>query len=403
MTSDDERWERDLRAGLGVLLDDDVRPGQPPVAAVLRKGRAMRVSQRLTVVAGVVVATAAAVAVPALGGGGQPSAAGVGQAEVIAAGRIQGHPWRIVVDQKTGRLCAGEAGLRQSCVGLRSLEHLSGLASLSGASVPVQLRRPVASAGPPAWNALFGIVRPDVTRVVLSLTTSQTVKSTRTETGDGSWLYQFRGRTRTSAISLRPIAAAGYRWIGFIWVPYQDTVGKATVYSGDTELGYSQLDYGGGLRPGTYYVSWYYPGETWPTSHGTYIAGGGSGGDRWDAYVDAGPWGYCVSFDAPVPDGLQQNCWQPAWLRARPGVIIMRGGSPPTVPRWIMGTAGPSVAYLRMTLASGRSVTVPVAVVSGQGFYAMQIGPGPVIVRWGAYDAAGHRLYGGVGPPDSGS
>src|SRR5215831_5516964 len=146
MTSDNDRWERDLRAGLGVLLDD-VRPGQPPVAAVLRKGRIMRARNRLAVTASVAAAAVAVVVIaPALrGGGGQPPVPKVGKAGVIAAGRIQGHVWRIVVDQKAGRLCAGEVGLAQSCVSLRRLEHLGGLASLSGTGVAVDVQPPAVS------------------------------------------------------------------------------------------------------------------------------------------------------------------------------------------------------------------------------------------------------------------
>jgi hypothetical protein len=73
MTSDDERWERDLRAGLGVLLDDVV-PAAPQVAAVLRKGRVMRRHRRVAVVAGVAAAAAAALVIPAaLRGGGSRS------------------------------------------------------------------------------------------------------------------------------------------------------------------------------------------------------------------------------------------------------------------------------------------------------------------------------------------
>jgi hypothetical protein len=384
MTSDDERWERDLRSGLGVLLDD-VRPGQPPVAAVLRKGRAMRWSRRLALAGGVVVAAAAVVIAPALRGGGQPPVPRVGKDGVIAVGRIQGRLWRIVVDQKAGRLCAGELGLQQSCVRLRGLEHLSGLASLSGTSVAVDMHPPLSSNGPPSWNALFGVVRPDVTKVAMLLSSGRTV-------------------------NLQPVAAAGYRWVGLVLPPFRVSVAKATAYSGTRELGYSVPFYGGELRPGTYFVSWYRPGETVPAQRGRYIASSGpdgassgpDGNGGWDAYVDAGAWGYCVLLDAPVADGAQQNCWSPAALRAHPQVI-MRGGSLSTVPRWIVATAGPSVAYMHMALANGRSVNVPVAAFSGQGFYAMQIGPGPSIVRWGAYTAAGHRLYGGLGPPDGGS
>ncbi len=393
MTSDDERWERDLRTGIGVLLDD-VRPSEAPVAAVLRKGRAVRLSRRLALAGGsaVVAAVAVVVIAPVLWGGGrQPPVARAGRAGVIAAGSIHGHPWRIVVDQKAGRLCAGETGLRQSCVALRSLEHLSGLASLSGATVAEYLPHGLAGNGPPVWDALFGIVRPDVTKVVFTLTNSRQVRQLPGVSKTVTW---------NSTIGLRPVAAAGYRWVGLMFQFLGASVDKATAYSGTRELGYSVPFYGGELRPGTYFVSWYAPGETGPAQESRYIATGGSGGNDWGVYVDAGPWGYCVSLDAPVADGAQQSCWSPASLSARPRVI-MRGGSPSAVPRWIVGTAGPSVAYLRVTLANGKSDKVPVAVFSGQGFYAMQIGPGPAIAGWGAYDAAGHRLYGGVGAPDA--
>jgi transcriptional regulator with XRE-family HTH domain len=37
--------------------------------------------------------------------------------------------------------------------------------------------------------------------------------------------------------------------------------------------------------------------------------------------------------------------------------------------------------------------------VSGQKFYAMEVANGPAIVSWGAFSAAGRRLYGGIGRP----
>jgi hypothetical protein len=386
MTSDDERRERDLRAGLSALLDD-VQPGQPPVAAVLRKGKVMRLSRRLVVAAGVAVAVAAAVVIPAAlrGVGGQLPVSPVGKAGVIASGRLEGQPWRIVVDQKAGRLCAGETGLRQSCVSLRSLERLNGPGSLSLATVAVALHSAGMFLGLPPWNALFGIVRPDVTRVVMSLSSDRSV-------------------------TLRPVLMAGYRWVGLVFAPINADseifVTKVTVYSGATELGYSvpaPVYYDAIFRPGRDFVSWYRPGETGPAQRSGDIAGSGSGSHFWDAHVDAGPWGYCVTLQAPDGNnGIPENCWSPASLRAS-ARVIMRLGSPPAVPRWIVGTARPSVAYLLMELANGRSVKVPVAVFSGQGFYAMRIGPGPAITGWGAYNAAGRRLYGGIGPPDGGS
>jgi hypothetical protein len=98
----------------------------------------------------------------------------------------------------------------------------------------VKLRQPVGSNGPPVWNALFGIVRPDVTKIVLAL-------------------------GQRSGVTLRPVAAAGCRWVGVVLPPVVASVTKATVYSGGTELGYSVPFYGGVLRPGTYFVSWFRP------------------------------------------------------------------------------------------------------------------------------------------------
>ncbi|HEX9519481.1 MAG TPA: hypothetical protein VF940_25295, partial [Streptosporangiaceae bacterium] len=79
--------------------------------------------------------------------------------------------------------------------------------------------------------------------------------------------------------------------------------------------------------------------------------------------------------------------------------VIMRLGSPPATPWWIIGTAGPPAAYLRLTLADSTTLKVPVTVVSGHRFFATRIGAR--IIRWGAFNAAGRELYGGSGPPDA--
>jgi hypothetical protein len=79
----------------------------------------------------------------------------------------------------------------------------------------------------------------------------------------------------------------------------------------------------------------------------------------------------------------------------------MHWGAAPVIPRWIVGTAKPAVAHLRLTLADGRTTRVRVAEVSGQKFYAIKIMPGPRIIRWGAFDASGHWIYGSRGAPDA--
>lgn len=292
---------------------------------------------------------------------------------VIAHGWIAGSAWRITVDRPESRLCAGEAGFSQVCVGLRGLERGNGLAALSGAEVAVRLRHPWVSNGPPVSNALFGTVRPGVTRIVMRMS-------------DGR------------KVALRPVAAAGQRWVGLVLKPVGPGVARAIAYSGRTELGYSVPFYGGELRPGTYFVTWLRPGQPGPASAERYIATGGSDGHGWDALVIAGPWGYCASLDTPVANGSRQDCWSPAALRATADVI-MRIGSPAAIPQWMIGAVNAPVAYLRLTLRGHASLKVPVTVVSGQRFYAARLGAS--IIRWDAFNAAGRELYGGTGPPDA--
>jgi hypothetical protein len=199
-------------------------------------------------------------------------------------------------------------------------------------------------------------------------------------------------------VSLRPVDAAGKRWVGLVLRPGGPDVARVIAYSGRTELGYSAPFYGGDLRPGTYFVTWLRPGQRGPARAARYIATGGSGGRAWDALVLAGPWGYCVSLDAPVASGSRQDCLPPSALRSGVGEIL-RIGAPATIPRWIIGTVRPSVAYLRLTLADHATLRVPATLVSGQKFYAIDIGAR--IIRWGAYNAGGRELYGGNGPPDA--
>jgi hypothetical protein len=303
------------------------------------------------------------------------------QPVVVARGRIEGRLWRILVDPGAGdpgagdpgagQLCAGEARLPQQCASLRDLERSGGLAVLSGASVDVRLRHPWDTFAPPTWNALFGTVRPDVTSIVLRLSGG-------------------------SRVRLRPVAAVGWRWVGLVLRPGQ-AVARAIAYSGRTELGYSVPFYGGLMRPGTYFVTWLRPGQRGPASAEKYIAAGGRGTHSWNALVLAGPWGYCGSLMAPAADEQRQACWPPAALRA--GGVILWLGSPPRTPSWVLGTAGPAVAYLRLTQAAGGELKVPAAVVSGQRFFAIRLRAGTI--RWAAYSAAGRELYSGSGPASS--
>ena len=369
-----------LREQLHEVLGQ-VSPSPAPVGAVLKKAAARRTARRTLATAGVIVGVAAAVTALVIlpgrghqGRGPAPSATTLpGGRIVIGHGTVGGRPWRVVADPAAHQVCAGVAGLRRSCAAAPDLERLNGLAALSGTEVAVPGH--YSSAGAPLWNSVFGIVRSDVTRIDLKMS-------------DG----------RTTIV--RPVAAAGHRWIGLL---FGDgiLITRATAYAGATELGYSVPFVGGELRPGTYFVSWLHPGQPGPAQASRYIASGGSGGRSWGALILAGRFGYCGALDVPVTNGARQDCWAAGSLRSS-ARVIMRCGAASARPRWILGTARPAVAYLRLYLAGGRTARVRVTEVSGQKFYAMQIGPGPRIARWAAFDAAGHRLYGGRGAPDSG-
>jgi hypothetical protein len=222
------------------------------------------------------------------------------------------------------------------------------------------------------WNALFGTVRPDVTLIVMRMADGREVR-------------------------LHPVLAAGTRWVGLVLPPGAPDVARTIAYAGRTELAYSVPFYGGALRAGTYFVTWLRADQLGPAKAGRYIAVGGSGENDWNALVLAGPFGYCASLGTPGINGNRQECWSPAALRSHVGVIL-RIGSPAAVPRWIIGTTRPSVAYLLLTQADHVKVKVHVSDVSGQNFYATRIDG--KIARWGAYSAAGVKLYGGNGPPD---
>jgi hypothetical protein len=291
----------------------------------------------------------------------------------VGTGTVGRRPWQVTVDSKDGMLCAGVTGMRRSCVGLAGLTHVPDPASLSGTQVAVPGR--FVTFGPPTWNSIFGTVGADVTRVSVRL-------------------------SHGAPVSLTPVTAAGYRWIGMV-LPLGVEIDKVIAYSHSSELAYSVPFYGGLLRPGIYFATWLSPGQDGPRQAERYIAAGGSGLSGWNALVVAGPWGYCVSLDVPAANGGEQNCLAVGFVRS--GVqVVMHWGSAPAVPRWFIGTAEPAIAFLRLNLAAGGTVKVPVTEVSGQKFYAMEVRKGLAIVRWGAFTAAGRWLYGGSGAPDSG-
>jgi hypothetical protein len=70
-------------------------------------------------------------------------------------------------------------------------------------------------------------------------------------------------------------------------------------------------------------------------------------------------------------------------------------------PRELIVPVPPDVVSVLVTLSDGRTVRAPVVRGAGIGFFALKVLAHPGIMLWGAYDAAGHRVSGGIGAPDT--
>ena len=371
-----------LRDRLGRLLGQ-VSAGPAPVDAVLRKGRRMRIGHRVLAATALVVA-GAAVAVAATGISqahrhhSVPSApkphhrqrfptlrvfklADRARDGVIAEGTSKGQgwngTWRIWIDTHTGKFYAGIVGFRRWTVGsLAKSEHGNGIATYHSADIE-------------AWDGDYAMVAPDVTRIVVTL-------------NNGQRLTEY------------PVAAAGHRWVGIL-PPLGLDITAETAYSGRTELGH-MVTFAG--LP----VTWLQPGQAGPAVQSRRVGAGTvpmHSRFRWSAVVQAGPWGYCMSLTGYRTLGLWADCISPEQAAAAGVKAVTRTVRPSGLARWLIGTAGPSVAYLKLDVADGSTIEVPTVAVDGQLFYALAIVRGQDVVSWRAYDPAGHKLYGRVGAP----
>ena len=371
-----------LRDRLGRLLGQ-VPAGPIPVESVLKRGRNMRIGHRVIAAAAVVIAGAAiAAAVAGLGHihrhQSSPAApkphhrqrlpvqrvfklADRARHGVIAEGTSKGEgwngTWRIWIDTHTGKIYDGLVGSKRWTVGsLSRSEHVSGIAAFHNADIE-------------AWTGTYAVVAPDVTKLVVKLNNGQ-------------------------RLAMYPVAAAGHRWVGLL-TPMSVYAVSGHAYAGHTELGH-MLTFGG--LP----ITWLGPGQSGLQTQTRQI---GAGFDpmhprlRWWAVVRAGPWGYCLSLNADSSYlDPYYSCITPAQAAA-PGIKGVSISLAKGQPRWLVGTARPSVAYLRLDIADGTSIRVPTVAVDGQLFYALVIMRDQVVVSWGAYDPAGHRVYGGTGSP----
>ncbi len=356
----------------------DLRLAPAPVGAVLRRGQALgrawtsAAAGALALV--VVIGLAGAFSARSRHATRRPRHSAPTRthpAVTIAAGTMHGQQWQLVVDSAAGIWCARVQQVSLACLGLAGYAHLTGLASLSGTAVPIAGSEP--ATGPPQWNAVVGVVRSDVTSVLVTMSDGQTLR-------------------------LRPVTAAGNHWVGLIYWPSAAQVVRVSAYSGGNELGVVLPFIGSQTMPGTYYYNWLHQGPKGPAEQQRVIAGGGTGPAAWSASILAGPWGYCAVQQLPIAHGLRQACWSPQVLGAG-ARLLTRVSAPGGASTWLVGQARPQAAYLLLDLAGGGRVRVPVIAVSGRSFYALRFSRGQSVASWAAYDAAGHRLYGGRGAP----
>ena len=267
---------------------------------------------------------------------------------VIASGTINGKPWRVRLTLADQQSCDPKPGWAFDC-----------LMTVGDVVKHWQSERPTEPAKIFTFSpALFGPVRPGVTRVSMRLS-------------DGA------------VVELHPVAAFGHRWIG-IALPAALTPVEAIAYAGSKELGHA-VPYAGpgpGVTPDIEFLSWLSPGVTGPVRRTQRVRGGGQ-----DLVLRSGPWGNVLA-------GQSGNWSFPLDYRTS-GVLEGGGGLPQTVP-----VAFPSPArYLKLVFANGMTRRVHLVLGAGLGFALVRIPARPAVRGWDVYSAIGQRLDGGQGPP----
>ncbi len=223
------------------------------------------------------------------------------------------------------------------------------------------------------WPGVYGVVSKDVTRIAVTVGKHQT-------------------------LNLYPVAAAGRRWVALLTPPGAPRAMTFTAYSGKTVLA-------SGVNAGTGPVTWLLPGQHGLAKQSRPIGAGKihakSGVLRWSLEAQAGPWGYSLDLSSDLGDsgmvaivGMSPDTAKSAGVKSIPTLFS------PNLARFLLGTAKPSVAYLKFELAGGRkALRAPAVLVEGQRFFGVPLAHGAHVTSWAAYDQAGHKLYGGIGAP----
>lgn len=371
--------ERQVRARLEPVLDGLIH-GPPPLAAIIRDGRRIRVRKRITLAAGLAAAAglviAATLALPSIlsGPAGVPpltthyhvTANPPGPRSrpgLIASGMVNGAPWSV-------RAKGDGSGYLFTGVGVDT-----DVSAGSGGNLPSRYAHgnPVemvlgSSTGPAIQ---VDAVRADVSLVQVRLTNGQ-------------------------VLSLRPVAAVGASnasLVAFAMPDYRDVL-AIEAFNGRGEISYA-VPWTGHMWFMT--GRWLKPGQpALPRPQTAVIGSGTAFGHSWRQLMSVGPWGWCGQGDV---DGRGGGGGCTAVLSAlRPGQYYQTagfaGGS-------AIGQSGliwsaqvaDSVAFIELTTRSGQHIWIRPHRVGGRAFVSFARPASQASIRWAAYDRH-HRLLG---------
>jgi hypothetical protein len=274
------------------------------------------------------------------------------------AGHHRQATWKVRVDTRHNRVAAQINGIGAWYVGNLKLSVNSGSIGTFYSWLE------------DGWIGDYGVVSKDVTRVAVALNNHQ-------------------------KLNLYPVTAAGRRWVG-LQVPPGIRAVTLTAYSGNHQIAHA-VNLAGP-------VTWLLPGQHGLAKQHVTVAGvvppAGSNKIRWSLEVQAGPWGYCLSLAGFHGHNgfFADDCMSPDTAKSAGVKVIMRS-VPRKLARWLVGTAKPSVAYLKFDLAGGGTRRAEAVLVEGQRFFVLPLRPATEVKSWAAYDKAGHKLYGGTGSP----
>ncbi|HEX3491774.1 MAG TPA: hypothetical protein VHU92_20680 [Streptosporangiaceae bacterium] len=356
--------ERDIRGRLDAALGTIDPPG-PPVDAVLRRGRSIRLRRRAAVATGLAAVVGLGIALPGLVGhmGAEPpvrhsyvvnvNPPRSTPSKLTFSGTINGRPWQFEVDWNRGNLTESGPGAVQNVLGSAS--------DMSPAGQPADLSEAGAGSGAGARLALVGEVRSGISYLALN------------QPGGG-------------VVYLTAIRWHGAEWVGALIPEYQQ-LRNVVAYSARGEVAYAVPFLGNEV------VSWLRPGQHGLARQQARIATGVLAGKRWFEQGYAGPWGLCFRETAGTT-----FCPQAEGSRVRPGHFIAwlsctgTGGSAFHI--W-SGQAAPDISYLRIRMSDGSVQRVVPVPLGGYRFFALASNAHQLPVGWTAYGGSGQVLGAG--------